>query len=193
MAAEQKPFGRLHTSQVHFSVHLSRAELLCAPEPNVILKSKRERREAKTAESRCCFASQNLESKTARAETPGERRGRHPAEVLTPLSTCGLHGKGFTHPSSGFLPGKRASPCLIFWGHLFAYICPTPRKQMRAYMRIRSATPALCTGILGRAAGSPSLACLDSKCTRCQQIQPQTPRRLFESCLLLRWCRHLSM
>ena len=39
----------------------------------------------------------------------------------------------------------------------------------------------------------PSLASLDSKCTRCWQIQLQIPGSLFESCLLLRWYRRVSV
>lgn len=69
---------------------------------------------------------------------PGEPRGD--ARSGAPTVFCPADSRRcFPCPSPGFLPGKRASCRLVFWGHLQAYIGPIPRKW--SSIGVRSATP----------------------------------------------------
>lgn len=149
------------------------------------MRSKRQRTEAK--QPRAVVV---LLIKTANAEGH-ERRplGNGGGDILQRSFHCGLHGKGFPHPAQvSYQANSITLPPLL--GHPFAYMCPTPRKQTRPCVRIRLATPALCSGSLGTAAG-PFPAWL--VCTPgAPGVSKSSPTPLFAGCLLLRRCGRLS-
>lgn len=131
------------------------------PERDAVLKRERRQKERlrdKNTQQRAWrSARRDLEPKMAQGEKPpGELRGSRPAGPFHRFLPSSLRGKCHAPPSSGFLRGKCASRCLIFWRHLCAHICPIPRKQTLPYIRIKSASPppAEFTGIFRRTARS---------------------------------------
>lgn len=177
-AAEQQqttplPPGRLHTARVllctAFRSPPGGPGAVC-PRNNAVLESAGQGGSRQGQDAQGAAASLTKTAGPGRPAGTPESRGARPQGPPT-VSRPPASRRGLPRPSPGFPPGKWAPCRIVFWGHLHAYTGPIPRKQSWPSIRAQSATPQCSRTSSGE---MPESQPEDSKCTRCQQKQPQS-------------------